>query len=234
MLLKELISQLVYGELSQLPLGDDHDHGELTDGYEAIMPHINLALTAIHTRLFLREESLTIRLDESIDKYYINPKFAESNDSSIAPIKYIIDAHSPYLGNSLKIEKLTDSSGEDVLLNNSSIKLPVYTPTPNTLKFDTPATDVEYTVTFRADHPKIDILEFDQDTEELDIPDFALDPLIYFIASRVHASYPSLEGTNESLVYRQKFEASIAELSDHGLIDTSSDSNFRLESNGWA
>ncbi len=219
MLLKELISQLVYGELSTLPLGADHDLGELTDGYEAIMPHINLALSAVHKRLYLREDTVVLTLDADIKKYYLNKKFAYVDGS--------------YNNNSLKIEKVLEADGTEVLLNNSDVDFPVYTPTPNTLTVTKPVTDKELTIIFRADHPNINVFDFDPDTEELDIPDFVLEPILYFIASRVHASYPSLEGTNESLNYRQKYEAAMAELSEYGLIDTSGGTNNKLETNGW-
>ena len=236
MLLKELITQLVYGELSQLPIVDDHDQGELQGGFDAIMPHINLALTAVHKRLYLREESLILRQEVGVTKYFINEKFAVSNDASAAPVKYIIDSiDDPYLGDSLKVETIHNADGDLLVINNSTEDQVIRTPTPNTISIMAPVANTDLTVTYRANHPKIDVLTFDADTQELDIPDFVLEPLLYFIASRVHASYPSItDGSSQSLSYRQKYEASLSELSDHGLVDTSSDSNQKLETNGWS
>ncbi len=219
MLLKEVINQLVYGELSTLPLGDDHESGELLDGYDAIMPHINLAITAVHKRLYIRQESVVLTQDTDIKKYILNSKFS-----------YIADG---FLDNSLKIEKVVTADGEELLLNDSTVDNPIYTPTPNRLDITTPVSGTTLTVTFRANHPAIDILTFDPDSEEIDIPEFVLEPILYYIASRVHASYPSLEGTNESLNYRQKYEAAMAELSEYGLVDTSGGTNIKLETNGW-
>jgi len=234
MILTDLMDQLIQGELALLPLGEDEDTGEIRGGYAAILPHINLALTAIHKRLYIREESLVLRLDVSINKYRLQTKFAVS-DTGPEPIKYIIDTvGDPFLGNSLKIEKVVDSEGEELLLNNSTTDNPVFTPTSNVLVFDIPVSNREYVITFRANHPKIDLDNNDPEDIELDIPDFVLEPLLYFIAARVHASYPSLgDGTSESFNYMQKYELAMAELSDQGLVDTSQDGNQRLEDNGW-
>ncbi|NRA77128.1 MAG: hypothetical protein HRU18_02875 [Pseudoalteromonas sp.] len=234
MLLKELIRQLVFGELSTLALVEDNDLGELQGGYEAIMPHINLALSSVHKRLHLREESVTLRQSASINKYFLSTKYAVSNTGSAAS-KYLIDsAGDPFLGNSLKIIGI-ELDGVKIPLNDRSIDNPILLPTPNSIRIVKPVEGQEVVVTFRADHPNVDVLTFDPDTEELDIPDFVLEPMLYFIASRVHASYPSIsEGMDDSYKYRQKYEAAMKEISDHGLVDTSSNSNNKLEINGWA
>jgi hypothetical protein len=234
MLLKELVDQLVYGELSTLPLGTTDVNGDLVDGFNAIIPHINLALTSVHKRLYLREESLLLRQSASIKKYFIQDKFAESNVMSSEPVKYIIDAASPYLGNSLKVESIHNAAGDTLPVNDSSADMVLRTPTPNSILIAAPVANQDLTITYRANHPHIDVSTMDSATQEIDIPDFVLEPLLYFIASRVHASYPpALEATNESYNYRNKYEAAMAEISEYGLVDTSSNSNRRLETAGW-
>ena len=62
MKLAEVFSQLAYGELSQVVLGE-HAEGEVNEShYPALVAHLNLGLTALYTRFNLKEGRVTVPL----------------------------------------------------------------------------------------------------------------------------------------------------------------------------
>jgi len=235
MFLSDIFDQLTYGELSQVAFsGQDDGFGITLSNYERVTTHVNLALTELHKRFPLKSDEVVIQQDDSIGTYYLDYKYAVSNTASAEPVKYLIDTVAkPFESNILKIETIVDDAGDKLTLNDSTDENTILTPTYNSLIVPVPNSEVALTVGYRANHRKITTLNLDPETEEVDIPESHLEPLLLYIASRVHAGIPSLEGTNDSMSYMARFEAACQQITTQGIMNKANPANMKLSNNGW-
>src|SRR5690625_3224463 len=104
MKLIEIFNQLTYGELSQLHIGGE-EVGEIRpQDYMAIVPHINLGLTALHKRFLIREGRLRIELQPGMYTYVLHSEHAVSHRAS-RKTRYILDsADQPFNDDIIKVE----------------------------------------------------------------------------------------------------------------------------------
>lgn len=234
MKLSEIMNQLAFGELSQLALTGENGTGILEEKYPIIIASINLALTKLHTRFSLKSQEVMVQLYEGIDTYYLQDKFAISNTESTELIKYIVDTSAnPFKEVVLLVEQVVNEEGDTLYLNNSQEEYSVFTPTFDSIQIPFISEENTISVLFRADHEKIDINSVDIDNIDVKIPTSHLEPLLYFVASRIHSSTPDLNGNSESNVYLSKYEAACQQLENTGLDIKDDPTNYRLHINGW-
>jgi len=235
MFLSDIFDQLTHGELSQISFsGQDDGFGITLGNYERIIPHVNLALTELHKRFPLKTGEVIIQQDASIGTYYLDYKYAQSNTGSTEPIKYLMDTVAdPFVSNVLKIETIVDDAGDNIPLNDSTNEVSIFTPSYNSLIVPVPDPEVALTIGYRANHKAISLIGLEPDTEEVDIPSSHLEPLLLYIASRVHSAIPALEGANEGMSYYAKFIASCELIKTENIMNKATPANTRLCDNGW-
>jgi hypothetical protein len=223
--LQEVFDQLTYGELSQLSIGGA-EAGEISEvNYEKIIAHINLGLTALYKRFPLKQDRVQIPLVPGTFFY---------STLTIAP-------------HLLKVEQVLTDGGIELPLNDAADMYSVNTPSASNLHVPADIVDQlvdlpdEYkttglTVVYRANHPRVvkRLGFFDPKRERLQLPDSHLEPLLFYVASRVHT--PMGAGQFEGQMgnnYYAKYEASCQSLETANLnVDQGSQSN-RLRENGW-
>lgn len=223
MVLQDIFDALLYGELSQLSLGETHPDN-LTDPQQIkLVNHINLGLTALYTRFSLKQRRLTFPLQAPSDTYQLN------------------------LPDLLKIEKVETEGEVELSLNNPNDKYSCITPTLNTLRVAQPVLEKSdelpdelktdaLVVTYRANHPRIDANSstYDPFTLLLELPQSHLQALLYFVAARVHS--PLGVGQVEGFAgvnWGGKYEAECLRLETEGVEVDAVPENDRLRRNGW-
>lgn len=203
MYLQEVFDQLSSGELSQTNLGTITE-----DSWPRVVMHINLGLTDLFKRFFLREGRVALAFVSGETAYQIS-------GSSV-----------------LKIEKVLTDADVELALNDSEDPWALTTTDTAPVTLTIPEDIVEQavdlpeklvtaglTVVYRARHPKIDYTTptFDPETYPLLLPDTHLQALLYFVASRVLS--PMGMGQTEGVTgtnYWRRYEAECARLLGDG------------------
>ncbi len=239
--LKELFTNLAYGELTNISIGDVDGTVDLED-YNKLLTHVKLGLTDLHKRFWLRRGELTLQTYSFIEKYYLRPQFAVSNTASPEPIKYIEDISlygmETFTGDVLKIEKVQDEHGNKYCLNDVTAERPAYT-------FDHDCIAVPYAadtpllyIIYRADHRKLpDRVDHKTNRPEnviLQIPNWAIEALQCYVAHRILTGMGAGNPERGSgSIYFNRYELLCTQAGQLNLDPDDNDTNLKLENRGW-
>ena len=233
MFLSDIFEQLTQGELSQLYVGKVDEQGIQVCDYPKIVPHVNLAVTELHKRFLLKSGEVVVQQYDQIQRYYLKSKYAQTNLESDEPIKYIMDSpYQPFEDDVLRIEKVINELGEELFINDQTEYWTINTPSFNSIQVPYPEKENQMIITYRANAPKILIPNLVPEEQEVDIPSYLLEPLLFYVGSRAFGSMNSdnnAEGNN----YVAKFEKSCLKISELGLDNEDNTANVRLDSAGW-
>ena len=232
----DLLKSLALAELNNLFIGQT---GEIEESkIPRIVLAINDGLLALYTRFLLRERSLVIRMRAGITNYHLKKKFAISNyDVGNMPTAwdapYIIDTGTePFREDVIRVLAVYNYAGTLLPMNDNIRPDSVFTPQATVLQVPFALDGKMLSVTFQAKHEAIP----DSGYEDLDVdlPDFLIPALRYFVASSVYSQMNTQENTMKGQEYQMKYEAVCKEAVDMDLISTSvSTTNSRFEKNGW-
>ena len=239
MKLQEILDQLRYGELAQLSIGGE-PAGEFNDrNYPAIMTHINMGLTALHKRFPIRKRFLTLDTSDQLQDYVLSKDYAVANTKSRETTRYILDSTArPFQEGLLKIESVTNEEGKEFRLNTGS-RWDLSTPSYNILHFPKNMPQEFWTLTmeveYRASHPAIvvGLGYFDPERIEVELPHAYLEPLMFYIASRINNPIGLGQEFNAGNSYYMRYEAACAELEAKGLYVDDGNDNDRFRKGGW-
>lgn len=247
MKLSEIFKQLSYGELSQLQLGGSGT-GVIADGdYDRLVGCINLGLTALHTRFPLKRKQLLLQVVPGQEVYYLKPDFAVSNTDSEEPVKYLLDSTGdPFLDDILKVEALFTAEGYELVLNSRGNEYSAFTPAhgvltlPAAVYAPTASTESQYLteeviVDYRANHAYLaaGIGMYLADTVEVELPYQYLQPLLYFVASRLHSPMGMVNEVQMGNSFANRYELACQELERHNVgADQLGDTN-KFRDRGW-
>ena len=223
MKLSEIFNQLTYGELSQIHLGGA-EAGEINkDNYPKVLAHINLGLAALYKRFPLKEGRKVFVCEPG-------------------KVSYLLDT-----GEVQKVERVYTDAKKELGLNDESDPHSCFTPSTHVLKVPVgvSAWTSEYPdylktstleVVYRANHPVIttDDLDFyDVEEIEVDLPYSHLEPLLYYVASRVNNPMGMANEFHAGNSYYAKYEAACQQLEMVNLRVDQGSQNNRLQRNGW-
>jgi hypothetical protein len=188
--------------------------------YAEIVSYIQLGLTELFSRFAIRTAETTIEHNSAITLYYLHSRYAESNDQSLEPIKYIKDSvENPFNDRVLAITTVFDSLGREVPLNNPYRIPGAHTPFFDCLQFDEVIDEALVDVTYRVDHPLLTVNELtDPTTIKVEIPPYLMIPLLYFVASRTYAALNVNDESQNSAVYLNKYEVALKQIQLDGLL----------------
>ena len=246
MKLIEVFNQLTTGELSTLYIGGAAE-GEITEAnYGKVVGHINLGLTALYKRFFLKEGRVDLDMVSGRSIYPIHSKYAVSNTKSKEPVKYLLDSTGKFTDDILKIESVLTDAGKDLPLNDATDPLSITLTSPTILRI--PAALIaqgadlpedyktsKLTVVYRANHPALLWNEYNCDPEliELELPESHLEALLLYVASRAHTPGGLVNEFNSGNNYASKYEMECLRLEQFNLQIDHNTSNHRLIRNGW-
>lgn len=211
MTLDDIFNQLSYGELVQIYAGSG-DAG-LTDAKDRrrIAASVYLGLVELHKRFLIKEASEEITIVDGTLTYGLS-----GNDAQ-------------------RIERIIDPSGNELTINSIGDDLAIRTPTLKSFTFPKAPSFSTVTVFYRATHPKFDesLIEMRPEDITVELPEEYLEPLLYYVASRV-LNPVGISGTfHEGNNYTAKFEAACERLRVENIRVDSVGENTRLEDNGW-
>ena len=222
MYLQEVFDQLSDGEFSQISIGgapagviDESNTGK-------VINHLNLALTSIYKRFYLKESRLEIPLQTGTSTYQLN----------------IVDI--------LNVEQILTDGGTALSLDRSDDPFSCFMTTTNTLRvpeaFVTPGSEIpdalkteNIIVVYRANHPKLTLMQglMQAETTPIELPASYLMALLYFVASRAHNPIGMVNEFHSGNTWFMKYEGECKRLELESLqVDTPTE-NTRLERNGW-
>lgn len=245
MKLKEILTQLQHGELKQVHIAKDDEGNVAESEYPGLLSHINLGLTELFKRFPLKESRMMLRLVPGRILYSINSAHADSNTASSAD-KYLNDSDEKFTDTIHKIERVYTDTGFELSLNDLTDPLSLFTPSMTSLRLpaqfavQSPSLPREYQTThlelvYRANHPAIvmDLRLFDPERIEVELPHSHLQPLLYFIASRVHNPIGMVNEFNAGNNWAAKYEAACQQIENWNLRVDGIAQNDRLSRNGW-
>lgn len=244
MKLLEIFEQLTSGELSQLAIGGAEAGAIPKAKYPAMVNHINLALRAIYRRFNLKEGRVKIVLMTGRTQYPLLRKHAVSVPGTANP-RFIQDTVSaPFTEDVMKILRVYSSSGFEFGLNNVDDKYAMSTPTASVLRVpaDIVAPPIELAdemrtttldVVYRAAHPILSNEDVDPEETDLELPYTHMEPLLYFVASRLYTPAGMTNEANMGNIYYAKYEAACQELEAEGFQVDQASEGTRLESKGF-
>lgn len=248
MKLQRIFDQLTYGELSQLSIGGEGAGVINEDNWDRVLAHINLGLTAIFKRFMLKENRLTLELQDDQVTYELLSKYAVTGRGSSGVTRYILDSTSAkFKDDILKIEKVMTEEDEVLFpLNDESNQYSMFTPAMTTLRVPKALVDGsgempdEYqtdnlVLVYRANHPIISqgLGYFDPEQYEVELPESHLEPLLWFVASRAHNPVGMQNEFHMGNSYYAKYEAACQLLEMVNITVDQSSHNTRLRRNGW-
>lgn len=250
MKLTEVFAQLQYGELSQMFASTELGKELGEANYKNVLMHVNLGLTDLYKRFYLKEGQLTLEIQTGKATYELHSKYAAANTRSTEPQRYILDtSDAPFVDDIHLIERVVTEIGYEMELNNRQKTFACHTPSMNTLRIpatlanDTPDLP-EYlrtttlNVFYRANHPHIShdlggLGLFDPSLVELELPFSHLNALLLFVASRAHNPVGMMNEFHSGNSYWAKYEAECLMLKDLNLEISTSSPADRFKQNGW-
>lgn len=231
MTLQEIFDQLQTGELSQLAIGEL----DTLDRQKTVVNHINLGLTELHKRFWIKRKELLVQVQPGVTDYLLKCHFAKSNVFSSAPTKYIVDSeYAEFKDDLFKVEQVYNELGDQLPLNDYSRHDSLYTPWYNVLRIPLTYPHQYVLVEYRANTEKIVLKEEDNDPCEIEVelPPHFLEPLVLFVGHRAFRSL-NTDQKQESTDYKLLYEEACKRIEDldYNLIPQST--NTRLDMNGW-
>lgn len=239
--LKMIFDLLSHSELSQVSIGGTNGIDE--SNWERVLSAVNLGLTELHKRFLLREEEVVLQMQPNQVRYLLDVKYAQSNRESFGVTKYLLDsAGDPFLGRVLKVERVYDAEGCELMLNRGGDSLDllhrsIRTPVFNVLVLPPELPLQQLRVVYRGNHPLL-VKEqgyFQLEEVEVHLPDTHLDALLCYVAHRLFnpTGLSGNTGFHEGNNYFQKFEAACALLESGEYRNVEKEENYRLYRNGW-
>lgn len=245
--LKEVFDQLTYGELSQLSIGGGEAGTIAPAQYDRVIAHINLALLALYKRFPLKEGELKLELVAGRTEYDLKSRFAVTSKTSKEPVRYIKDtAVAPFRDDLFKVERVYAESGYEFGINDLDDPYSLGTPTSTKLRVPKVIVDkgpdlhddlktATLKVVYRAAHAKIvpEGTDLDPEMVELELPETHLQPLLLFVASRVHMPGGMSGEFNAGNNYLQQYELACQEIMGLGLRPDQDSQPDRLHAKGF-
>ena len=235
--LKNIFNDLAMGVLDNTVMVDPAIFSLHEKYYPKVISYLNLALTALHRRFYLRAGQIVVQQHPDLTKYPLRIKYAASNTASTEPIKFIIDTpENPFLGDLLKVEQVFSEIGEEYIINDTSQAYPIYTPQFDVLSMLPSEVNPQAVfVVYRADYPKIILTPtFNAATYEVDVPGFILDALYSRVAAYAYRTMNADDTeVSPSRSYMYQYELECKRIEEEGLVMNDNNIHNMFEANGW-
>lgn len=236
MKLSEIFEQLTYGELFQFSMGGSEGQEIRPENYRRVLSHVNLGLTELHKRFWLRSGQIMVQMYDHISIYQLDERFAQTNTLSTELYKYIMDSvYEPFKNSAyLKTEEIYDENGCKLCLNDLNEQgCSFYTPTYNSIQVPLPYDQSAFSVHYRGNHPTIPYTDgMDPETIEVELPIGLLESLLLFVGGRAQSSSAG-DGRQEAMNWMQQFDQSCARAEGLGLEITPQYNNLKLDYRGY-
>ncbi len=236
MKLSEVFEMLQYGELANVSISGniDEEVGIREEDYPLLISHINLALTDLHTKFNLKEQSVVIQQFEELCFYELDTKYAQSNTESTEAIKYIMDSeYDPFIGDVLRINAAFDEVGCELPINDENNPNSIFLNSYKRVQIPYPNSEAAIWLTYRANHEKLSMSNPDLEAD-VNVPAYCVEALLSYVASRVHSQRTSQESQGLSVNLMAKYQMICDQIEEKNVLHNSpSNTNFKLGERGW-
>lgn len=237
MILLDIMKDLTYGELQGLKIGNllagEAESEPDPHQYEQIVSYINLGMTDLYKRFFLRSKEIYVQEHAEISTYLLHSDYSLANTASTVAEseRYIIDtALDPFVDDILKVEEVYDEEGNKIPLNDISEALSIYTPSFRSIQIPYPDDETTVSVQYRANHAKITAtVESEAALIEVAVPNSLYEALLYFVGSRAHRPI----NPEKSSDYWQMYKKSVDDVERLGLEVQGEPGDWRFDDHGW-
>lgn len=243
MKLQSIYDQLRRGELSQLSIGGQEQGIINENNHLVVLNAVNLGLTSLHTRFNLKEGNLKLILVPGTYNYVLKSAYGLGNSESTEVVRYI---EGDFFDDLAKVEAVFTEEGHELELNTRA-KYSCSTPNTHTLRVPVPIVDQDIDlhtslktnaldVVYRALHPEIvpdAYLGLDIEEVEVDLPYPYLEPLLYFVGSRLHHPVGMTGDFQMGASYAAKYEQACQRLENINLQVDKGAANTKFQRNGW-
>lgn len=232
----DLLKALALAELNNLCLGQTGVIDQ--EKIPKVILSINDGMLRLYTKFLLKEKNLILELREGQTFYHFKKRFAYSNYDEENPpsswnMPYILDMNKePFEEDVIKVMCVYDQVGNKLPINDLEEPTSVFTPQAEMLQVPSTVPVQMLAIEYQAKPVKLP--ETDYEEVEIDLPDFLIQPLRYFVASEIYSQMNTQENILKGQEYLAKFNNSCQEAIDMDLVNSSSSTtNTRFEKRGW-
>lgn len=231
----DLFQSLSFGELSNLSLSNNGDGTIIETQQPKVLRHANEALLRLYSRFVLKEDDVVIEMYEHITNYELKAKFAERfvpEQGTGEKHRYIKDRYTaePFKDDVIRILKVFNSLGQEMVLNNETKRWSLFTPRPKTLQVPLPIRGQALSVNYQARHVKLT----GSLNQEVELPDVLEGAFMSYIASNVFTDMGGPENLQRGQVLMAKYETICVEVEAKDVISvTNSSSASVFEQQGY-
>lgn len=219
LLLSDLYKQLSYGELNNLAVGMDGIGDISSAGKPKVLDYINDGLTTLYGLFNIREKQVIIDTYEYITFYHLRTRFAKyaGAEENLEEVRYIRDLPQEFfVEDVIRINRVYDSNGCELPLNDDLLVRSVFTPQPNIIQFPNPENDKAFNVVYQARHPVLAL-----ETDMVYLPDTLVRALKAFVGYKVYSHMNTQESTVKAQEHLAFYEGVVGEVEEKNLVNTS-------------
>lgn len=235
--LKELFTSLATGEFSNISLQRDRS-GQINESeYVKVISHINLGLIELCKRFNFLEEEIILHTDPSVTTYYIRPDRMALLENITTetyiekPLNYGDDI------NIVEIKAIFDEDGYELRINDRHAIPCILHSSTDILRITKLEVPQKFSIVFQSYPPRIDLNDtFDPDNYIIPLPKTVIEPLLYYVASRVYkpiGTNNSTANADKSASYQQQYELACQKIMTFGLDIENSDCPDTFAQGGW-
>jgi hypothetical protein len=234
MILNELLDMLQV-ELSDLGIGGYRNGGIKDADLPLIIDSITLGQKALNRKFKFKRNRVMIELQDTVSRYILDPIYSLHHPNATgATIRYIVDSSSELFTDKVSsiIAVYSRLTGEKQALNASAIEYS-FRSVGNVLDVPPTYTDDYIIVVYTPHLDQLDRASTDRN-RIVDVPDDAIQALLYFIASRHHKAEGFDENPNAVNAFYKMYRSEVADLIKNNVFNNDNLGNTtRLLEDGW-
>lgn len=231
MTLDDLYERLAIGELTNLAIVNG---GVLVEEAKSkVVLYANDALKRLYTRFPLKTDQLFLQPVGWITRYSLSKVNAKTQQNGDHTRTYYIQdtASEPFSDDVIKVLSVYNRHGFEVPLNKPSDPMSVFTLQPTLLQIPHPGDHNILAVMYQAYHP---FLTLDETGSPIQLPEFLMEALTSYIASKVFSHMNGQENVAKSQEFMNTFETICVETEQQDLVTLGTASgSVRFCENGW-
>lgn len=227
-----ILTQLSYGELSNLSMGNDGDGTIRQRDIGKVLNAINDGLSEMSGLFTIKDSVVHIRLVDHITTYHLDSRFAISQQPQPdVDEPYIIDNNrEPFQNDVRKIHSIYDSLGNLIPINDENKSNSVFINGRDSITVPDPVSGIYLFLHYKAQHFRVTV---DNLSAELLIPNSLVPALKMYVASRIYGAMSTVDASNKSVEYLNHYLNIVKDLKNE---DATSESRFKInqfDNNGW-
>lgn len=235
MKLKEFLDDIKTTFLTGINLGANNSAGISPNNYPEIIGILNDTIQKLYTDFpENKHKEVFIDLQDEINFYKLDRKYAQSNTESTEPVKYIADTtENPFNNRVLSIISVYNEAGKELPLNEMHKDDSVFLSDFSTVQVLNPVTGNTIVVIFQAGPQRLLSSGEGYLEQEVDIPEFAVYLAKLDVITHVLQNRKTQNSENEANKYMGMYQMEYQRLTDNGYRMSNSTHSDKFRDRGW-